>query len=518
MSSDSFIQRMPDLVVVMRRDGTIVSWNGGEAVPPLRELIAAGESWSEPTAKLIGRMARQCIARRAPVDVQLREAGCDCDARFTPQGPDKVVCTIRAALAKDTDNTADETSLMRRPGLERREFTRQLRDRISRAALRERPLAVAVLDVDGLEAISQSIGGRTADRVMGAAVQRVVALEGGAAELIGQLGEYTLAVVFETNDRQHIAARLETICAAIRAPHVVEDIQFKLSCFSGVAVLGLEGATPTQLLDFASSAALEARRIGAPEARFHSETVRVRALERFDLARELRDAVERRQIGFRFVPRHELASGRLTTRVAYLHWPHPLRGEIRPAEFLAIAESTGFGASLSRAALQMLCADFAKHAHDLPPHVRISFGPLRDHVMDERFVEDLTQLLDEHGVPSERFELRLSERAFVSRDLSELRALQRRDIRLLVDEVGRESSSLAALARAPLWGLQLDRHWAVAPRDDDVAHSVCRTVAALATALGVVPIAPGVDDDERRKHLMQLGFAQGSGDLFTERT
>jgi EAL domain-containing protein (putative c-di-GMP-specific phosphodiesterase class I) len=74
--------------------------------------------------------------------------------------------------------------------------------------------------------------------------------------------------------------------------------------------------------------------------------------------------------------------------------------------------------------------------------------------------------------------------------------------------------SLDLLARAPLWGLQLDRAWVTALRSDALAHKVCRAGIGMAAALGLTPIATGVDDQRQCDALLTLGCNHGSGDLF----
>jgi EAL domain-containing protein (putative c-di-GMP-specific phosphodiesterase class I) len=74
--------------------------------------------------------------------------------------------------------------------------------------------------------------------------------------------------------------------------------------------------------------------------------------------------------------------------------------------------------------------------------------------------------------------------------------------------------SLAALARTPLWGLQLDRTWTTAIRSDDVARLVCSAGLSVANALGFAPIASGVDSQAQRDALLEIGFRYGTGDLY----
>jgi EAL domain-containing protein (putative c-di-GMP-specific phosphodiesterase class I) len=72
------------------------------------------------------------------------------------------------------------------------------------------------------------------------------------------------------------------------------------------------------------------------------------------------------------------------------------------------------------------------------------------------------------------------------------------------------------LARAPLWGMQLDRAWVTAVRTDAVALRVCRAGIGVAAALGLTPIAIGLDDEAQRRVLLALGCRFGSGDLYRD--
>ena len=132
---------------------------------------------------------------------------------------------------------------------------------------------------------------------------------------------------------------------------------------------------------------------------------------------------------------------------------------------------------------------------------------LRDHVLHEDFVADLQALLADGAVPPERLELRIAEKVFVARDWSDLRSLRQRGVQFVVDEVGRGAGSLAALARAPICGLQLDRAWVQALCTDPVAHNVCRAGIAMATA------SAHPDRDRRRRRSWRrvvLGSAAAS--------
>src|SRR5437016_2837654 len=276
MSADALIEGLPDLVVLIRRDGLVLECGGGHGVPGLRcRLDAAGKRieslWPAPVAEFLKLLMRRSLALRTTAEARLEHDGIAYEARASARGPERALCIIRQASASSRDDSLEGSDERPLPQLDRRGFLRRCKESMAMAALRERPLA-------------------------------------------------------------------------------------------GVAILGQDASTPKLLLDHARAAATEARRRGSSEVCFFTDTMRLESLARLDIAREMREAIANRDIRLRYVGRHDLETGRLTAWVGYLRWLHPLRGEIRPAEFLRVAETTGLAAQLSRAVLGCLKEDLASLA------------------------------------------------------------------------------------------------------------------------------------------------------------
>lgn len=524
MPPDALLAGIPDLVVLLRRDGTIIAHSGGHGVADLKPPAdSAGRQadavWPETVAEPLKQLARRAIALRSSIEARFQERGRDYEARATAQGPDRAIMTIRAVLADGPEGSLEAADEGPRPQLDRRGFLRRFRESISVAALREKPVAVAVIHVDGISDIAQIIAASVSEQIMSGAIRRLPDHSGNARDVeaswyLGQLSDALLALVFETSDRDAIESCVSRVCASLREPVSVGEAVFHLTPYAGVAILGQDASSPKQLLDHARTAASEARRCATPRVCFFTDTLSLRSLARLDIARELHEAIENRDIRLRYVGRHDLDTGRLVAWVGYVHWLHPLRGEIRPVEFLRVAETTGLAMALSRAILACVREDFALLAPGAAADVRISFGALRHHILHESFVADMERFLAEGTVPCERLELRISEKTLIAREPADLNALRQLGVRLVVDEVARGMGSLDWLARAPIWGLQLDRAWTTALRTDPVAQKVCRAGIAVATALGLTPIATGVDDREQRGALLDLGCRHGTGDLY----
>jgi predicted signal transduction protein with EAL and GGDEF domain len=526
MSSDSLIRELPDLVIGVRRDGVILALKAGHGVGSLKP---AGDSlgrniaeiWPENVAVLVRQLTRKAISSRTNVEARFQDRGREYEARASAQGPDRAICIIRVVSQDASEDPTDATGERLSAQIERRGFLQRFKESTNMAALREKPLAVAVVHIEGIAEIAQAIAPKVSEQVMTTALLRLSSVLDAPTPTsqswyLGQLSESLLALVFDSSDRDWIEGRVAHVCRSLHEPVQLAGDVFQLTPSAGVALLGQDASSARGLLDHARAAVNEARRGGGGKVCFFTDTLRLKSLARLDVARELHDAITNREIQLKYVGRYDLTTGACTARVGYLRWLHPLRGEIRPAEFLRVAETTGLGTALSRAAMKWLQEDYAALSREWGPEVRISFGALRHHLAHEDFVGDFEKLLDEGVIAPERLELRISERNLTVRPPADLRCLADRGVRLTVDEVGRGTGSLDWLARAPVKGLQLDRARALAATTDPVALRFCRATIAVASALELLPIASGVDSTELRGCLMQLGCREGSGDLYSE--
>jgi EAL domain-containing protein (putative c-di-GMP-specific phosphodiesterase class I) len=303
------------------------------------------------------------------------------------------------------------------------------------------------------------------------------------------------------------------LCSRLREPVSIGPAQFQLALHAGVAILGVDATSPQVLVDHASVAAGEARRAASSRVFFFSDTLKMKSLARLDIAREIHAAIEAGHFRLRYRFRHHLATGQRTAWVGYVAWTHPLRGAIPPSEFLPVAQSMGLAATLSRSVLNTLHEDFPL-LNGEDPSIRLSFGALRAHALDERFLADLRRAIVDTALPAERLEIRLAESAVVSRDPSEFMPLRDLGVRIVADEMGRELVPLPRLAGAPVWGLQIDRAWGSQLPGDELAQRICAAVVGVARGLGFTPLASGVDTQAHRDALLKMGCEQGTGDLY----
>ena len=508
MSTDALIKGLPDLVVLIRRDGTVLDLGGGHGVPGLRPGrdfagLQLEALWPAPVAQLLRQLTRKAITLRTTAQARFEEGGCAYEARVSAQGPERAICALFAATVPTADDL-DSTDERPRPQLDRRGFLRALQgiDVARRAAgevarrrraVRRRHLRHRAdhrgqgLRADhehGDPAACRAAGGRRARHSpagISASSARACSRSCGELGSRGDRGVRRAVCAPVCGEPVAVGRRRVSPHALCGRRQCSARCLLAASCCSITRVPRLRkraAAASTSVLFFSDTLQLRISRAAGHRpraARGHREPRHPSALRRAARSRERR------------------------LRVAWVSGTcagmHPLRGEIRPAEFLRVAETTGLATILSRAALAGLREDFAA--------LSAQSGRGRAHLL-RRAARSRAARGFRSATSSVSWRTRRARRAPGAAHRGEERSsrairptfarCERRGVQLVVDEVARGMGSLPLLARAPLWGLQLDRAWVTALRNDDVARKVCRAGISLATALGLTPIATGVDD------------------------
>ena len=157
-----------------------------------------------------------------------------------------------------------------------------------------------------------------------------------------------------------------------------------------------------------------------------------------------------------------------------------------------------------------------------PPHVKLAVNLSALQVESEGFAATVLSALSTSGFPARRLELEVTESVFLREGaqtkemLARLRAM---GISLALDDFGTGYSSLGYLHRADFSKIKIDRSFvrsAVAGWSEGIA--VIEAIVTLASGLGMQTVAEGIETEEDRRVMLELGCSQLQGYLFGEAT
>ncbi len=237
------------------------------------------------------------------------------------------------------------------------------------------------------------------------------------------------------------------------------------------------------------------------------------------LEAELRTALANRQLVLYYQPQvaHD---GSVIGAETLVRWNHPARGLVPPAEFISLAEECGLIGQLGRAVLRDACRQLVQWSkRPERAHLTLSVNVSASELRQPGFVDATLKVLDWTRAEPTRLKIELTETLLVNdiEDVSgKLAALRQRGIGVSLDDFGTGYSSLNYLKRLPLTQLKIDKSFVDDVLTDTSDAAIARTVVALGRQLGLHVIAEGVETEEQRALLQDIGCLAYQGYLYSK--
>lgn len=376
--------------------------------------------------------------------------------------------------------------------------------------------SVLFLDLDRFKLINDSLGHAAGDELLKAFAERLKRST-RPGDIVSRLGGDEFAVLANDLHNPEDAVQLaERIHSALQNPFDIDGQQIFSSTSIGIAKSAERYRNGDELLRDADIAMYSAKELGGASHRLFDSDMHVVMVSRLQLETDLRHGLERGELNVAYQPILDLATGRLEGFEALLRWRHPLKGSIRPREFISMAEETGLIVPIGRWLLKRVLGDLGGWLRDFPQYRRlyVSVNVSDREFIQPEFIELVVGALEKANVPAGALEIELTERMLMH--YSKLRAdtlpkLRERGISIAIDDFGTGYSSLSRLQRLPIDKLKIDQSFI---RDMDRSEEnaeLVRTIIAMGQNLGMRCVAEGVEKQQQYDQLKALGceLAQG---------
>ena len=375
--------------------------------------------------------------------------------------------------------------------------------------------AVVMLDLDHFKEINDTLGHGFGDRVLREVAQRLVDAV-RRDDSVARLGGDEFFVLLDNAEPARVRERADDLLRQLRRPLELTDSRIHLDATLGLALHPQHGRDAQTLLRRADIALYEGKQSRSGVSIYVDGSDEIH-LRRLTLLADLPHAIERNEFLLHFQPKLELEHGRVVHAEALVRWNHARLGPIRPDEFIALAEHSGFIHDLTRYVLdQALMHNSLWREQGLDLSIAVNLSAMD--LMDVDLVEFIQKRLRQHRVPAERLILELTESAlmrdidYAVRMLHRLRGI---GVRLSIDDFGTGYSSLAQLKRLPVDELKIDKSFVMqlVPGSDDAV--IVRSTIELGHNMGLTVIAEGVEDDQSLALLRSFRCDMVQGFLFS---
>ena len=383
--------------------------------------------------------------------------------------------------------------------------------------------SLMIIDIDGFKQINDTFGHLAGDAALVQVGQRLAsALEDD--EILIRLGGDEFAVLSRSSGESEdaILGPAQRMATALERPLTLSE--------RSVCVRGSIGITSTsdpghvgEMLPEADAALYEAKHHPDRSAVAFEPGLRSPTARNAEIVQALRLADHDAEFSLVYQPIVGAADQRIVGLEALLRWNSPTIGEIGPAEFIPVAETTGEIFAIGRWVFDKVCEQVSEWTRrGIDPNVTVSLNVSAAQLAADDFPAAAAACAAEHGVSPDRLVLEVTETAALDPTgggARQIGQLKRRGFHVSIDDFGSGYSNLGQLLQLPFDVIKIDRSLLLtlssmregAGGDPTEACAIMSSIASIASIMGAPVVCEGVETEQQRASLAASGidFVQG---------
>jgi len=396
----------------------------------------------------------------------------------------------------------------------RRAFEKKVRELITESEKSDSYFALFYIDIDNFKYINDTLGHTVGDKVLIAITKRLANI-GITNSILARIGgdEFCMAIRGYWSDQECLDL-CTVLNQAITVPFTVETHKLYISQTVGISRYPEDGKTYEALLQTAHIAMSMGKTSGQRKNNFKDGDFTEVMKMRFIIQHNLKDALDEKQLYVEYQPKVNLLNNDLVGSEALVRWRHPEHGLISPDQFIYIAEEVKLVHLIDFFVLEEVCKQINLWGDNAKP-VAVNLSPIL--FADENLFHKIMFLLIKYKVSPHLLELEITERTLVTDSEIPLMICQKlveQGFTVSLDDFGTGYSSLAHVANFPISTLKIDRAFINQLCINERTLDIVTAIISLAKALNVNVIAEGLETEEQRLILKDLGCQEAQGYLF----
>ena len=379
---------------------------------------------------------------------------------------------------------------------------------------------VIAIDLDHFKDINDSMGHNVGDAILRGVGKRLRSALPESA-IVSRSGEDEFAVMIplatDINTANDVAIRISEVIK--NEPFSIFNETFQIRASIGVSTFPDDADEPEQILKNADIALNRAKEEGRDRIKEYSRDFDRAVQSRFQMLRDLRDALERDELRLFYQPQLDLKTGKIIGAEALLRWWRKDASKeggqfISPAEFIPIAEQSGLIVPIGEWVLKEACSTAKKWHNIYNLDIRIAINVSAQQFLQSDICSYAQKTIGEVGIDPHKVELEVTESVFmddIKHTIQTLKELHSIGVEIAIDDFGTGYASLSNLRQFPIDRLKIDQSFIRNALNDHDDASIARTIIALGRSLNLSVIAEGVETKEHEDFLISEGCDEVQG-------
>lgn len=388
---------------------------------------------------------------------------------------------------------------------------------IKAAVINKKNVLLALYDIDRFERINDSLGNRSGDEMLKLIAQRVEShiLDNYTFAHIG--GDKFALLVPDVDELDDSLAYIGNLLNTFTQPVTINGSDFFISASAGISIYPDDCVDSEALFQNANIALHRAKAKGGDRFDLFSVEHAADLRNYLEVENGLRRAITNLEFSLNYQPIFNLKNDDIVGFEALLRWDDPVKGQIKPCNFIPVAEDSDLIISIGDWVLRKSCKDISLLIEKLGVnfYVSVNVSAKQFHSMD--FVSKIRQLVQEFDIPKNSLRIELTESILIEDDPFVLdRMLELRELGILIhlDDFGTGYSSLGYLQSFPIHTLKLDMSFVKEIATNAKSFKLVTAMINMAHALGLQTVAEGIEYDSQAALLENIGCDSVQGFYF----
>jgi len=385
--------------------------------------------------------------------------------------------------------------------------------------------AVFFFNIDNFKDINNSLGHVIGDKLLISIAERLgYHVRNNETvfrnSIIARFGGDEFAILLDDIEDSHSAIAIANrLTEPLSKPYKIEGKVVYISISIGITMGTIEYERPEEILQDADIAMHYAKEMGKSRVEVYDKSMRERVSQRMRLGTAIKQGVLKDEFKIHYQPIVSMQNGSIYGFEALLRWYTPDRGILSPVDFMEAIDTHNLNYSTDIWVLQNACNQAVEWSNKFPnfPELSISVNLSPNNFKNPNLTKHIYQVIQETKINPSRLSLEVTEHVATPDDeeaISVLKKLRSLGIRVSLDDFGTGYSALHYLSLFPIDILKIDRSFVKMIGVNDDSQKVIETIKALASHLGLIVVAEGIEKSEQVPFLRSIKCEYAQGYLF----
>lgn len=377
--------------------------------------------------------------------------------------------------------------------------------------------AIIYLDINSFKIFNANYGFTVGNKIL-KYFARVLEEEKQEGEICCHIEHDEFACLVRYDKVQNLAMRFTKLKDHFSSSNIELEDYFRLNFTCGVYLANDENVDFASMIDKANYA----RKATKGEDKVSHYAVYNHNLEtserkHLEIEANIEHALKDHEITPYFQPKYSLYTEKPVGLEVLARWNKPDGTCILPEDFCPILEQNGYIVELDFYIFEQSLKIFKTWMKKGLPLLPISFNISGAHLQTENFIERLVDLMSQYAVPIQYVEIEISERFYVKAPESTAFLLQELcdlGFKIVLDDFGKEHSSINSLKDLPIHGVKLDTTIFHGQIKKEKERIIIKKIIEMAKDLQLFVSSEGVETSLQAEQLKEFGCDIAQGFLY----